>query len=202
MILQKIISIYKDYQQSYIEHHDVVDGRIEAGKPINAMIFRQMFNDYIKSPQDNIEWIPKNLIAKGPEFLLWLHPAQKKTLTFEEMSGDFFCPNLLFMFKNNNVYVFATKTQDISPDTPLFCAPFPNRYKSGNMCMGNTKIPKEKTIIKQIDTIENAFFTSQFTHFIDPSTDKPTMLLWKNALNTPFDDTSLLSAKMKVQDLI
>ena len=74
-------------------------------------------------------------------------------------------PNILFFMKENQLYLYALKTTNVTPDTMLYRLPFPNIYQDNNLCWGNIK--RERVYSESINTImrnlENVFFSSQFT---------------------------------------
>ena len=74
------------------------------------------------------------------------------------------CPGLIFIVTNKAWKVFAYKgRQRPGAGTPMFVAPFFNVWNTGNICVGNARLPKGDRS-HQSEAWEEAFFRSYFTH--------------------------------------
>lgn len=172
------IVIYANSNFQYVEYAQFDDDcTVGSFKPItqeNAkviydslkpMSFRtgsnKMFSGIIKH-----KLVYVNVNATNYDFA-WLKPSHINK--YMHVNGDIDTtvkyPNLIFISKGKNFYVYAVKTQNIKDSTMLYHAPIHN-MGSGTFCWGtvNSKECYEGDLNKTIDNLEHAFFNSRFSN--------------------------------------
>ena len=121
----------------------------------------------------SITWIDQQLLAKGPNRMVWWTPPKTRPLFFKKSShnkgtfdGSAVCaiPGMVWMAIGSSLYVFATKESSRpTPETELYQAPFFNVWGRGLVCSGNANRPSsENQWVPQ--AWETYFFGSHFTH--------------------------------------
>lgn len=142
--------------------------------------------------------------------LTWKVKASKKQLFFDKKlgikSGYYYIPHLVFRLEGDNLSVYATKTFNINGKTKMYYAPFHNTYSNGNVCMGNARgYNQQKYVEDIIESWEEAFFNSTFTHFnYDKITKKNLVKTFKASVKAKkFDNDALMPyGDCKLEDII
>jgi PRTRC genetic system protein B len=117
------------------------------------------------------EFLPENVVARTPELIAWLAPAELRPMFFRDgseladISGKLFPhPALLFVVRNGVLFVRALpNNRRPDPDTRLAAAPYWNIDSNGAVCAGTMRAPKSLTVAS-IPAWQQAFFQSEFTH--------------------------------------
>src|ERR1017187_3503224 len=117
------------------------------------------------------EFLPENVVARTPELIAWLAPAELRPMFFRDgseladISGKLFPhPALLFVVRNGVLFVRALpNNRRPDPDTRLAAAPYWNIDSNGAVCAGTMRAPKSLTVTS-IAAWQQAFFQSEFTH--------------------------------------
>lgn len=122
----------------------------------------------------SLELLPERVLARSDDTIIWRSPAQRRRMFFSaalrdpavtKLSGAIFPhPPLLCKARGKYLWVRALR-QEGRPeaDTRMFLAPYWNCYDNGAVCTGSMHIPQERAA-KVIDSWEEAFFASEFTH--------------------------------------
>lgn len=164
------------YGDDYIESHKITpDGKFGPGKPLSFVGAKSLLsiaeNLKVGSTLSVKGVIPKNLLYIDTNPLniriIWITESIEKKLFFKEVRGKAGVPALLWNYSGGSLSMYALKT--INPNilkSKLYESPFPNLIGSrGGVCMGNVKINRTETNIERImNSMENAFFNSYFTH--------------------------------------
>lgn len=195
--------------------------QIMPGRPITendlATIHKSLTT---RHATQSIAWLDQQILAKGPDRMVWWTPAQKRPLFFQKSSynkgtfdGSAVCPvpAMVWMaIEGKGLYVFATKeTTRPTPETDLYQAPFFNVWGRGLVCSGNANRPTAENMWSP-QAWETYFFGSHFTH---PNFSEKDRLLkgvsptnfWKNMVKTPlesFPTARLVRIAAKAGDLI
>jgi len=172
--LLKVLLIYRhENNDTYIEHHEIVNGVMDVGKPLTARMAtelgKKLFNGRGKYLSGTI---PKNMlyssVVMDASLVVWTTEACTKTLLFNGISlkdGLYPIPPMIWRYHNGVLTVMA-----VNKEGALCHAPFGNLSATGVVCMGsaNKFIRNErfKTFHQCMQICENAFFQSKFTHFI------------------------------------
>ena len=94
--------------------------------------------------------------------------------------GEISLPNLVFIYRNKALKVFAFKDDQITQETMLYRAPFHNTGSS--VCMGSARINTKSNYWEDLMlSIDTAFFSSTFTQLHGPQ-------VIDGNLNTVLDD--------------
>jgi len=145
----------------------------------------------------------------GEKTIIWKVKADKYKLFFGKKlgikSGEYYIPNLIFCLSNNSLKVYATKTYNIKETTKLYKAPFHNISSDGSICMGNAKGDSNLEYVEDIiDSWNQAFFNSTFTHFNDSKLTKKNLVdtLKESVKTKKFDTTCLKESNQKLKQLL
>lgn len=168
----------------YLETHDIIerDGKFawQEGRPFlkeQLQALALSLKETTFRPMEINGIIPENLLNIKQGFsdttIVWYLPPSEKMLHFDSAlkidSGVCKLPGLIFAQNGNAFYAVAYKG-NMKPhiNTPLFKAPFFNMYEDASVCMGNVKETKQKfVLLHEIERLENRFFNSKFSHFLD-----------------------------------
>jgi len=100
----------------------------------------------------------------------WTVPGKKRPVYFDKglkiKDGSIPYPNMLFVVKDESLYIYIYKEAELTARTKLYRAPFLNTYAEGNVCLGNTNmkaIKKATTFEEFIKGWENMYFNSKFS---------------------------------------
>ncbi len=121
-----------------------------------------------------IEILPERVIVRTLDSIVWWTPARERIMFFSDRGDDAVLkkmngkryphPPLLFKTSGTHLSVRALlENKRPMSDTKLYAAPYWNCYENGVVCTGTMKIPREKSVAA-IQTWEEAFFQSEFTH--------------------------------------
>lgn len=175
----KAIVIYSGEETDYAEIHNINDdGNFEAGRPFRAeeiKAFSQIV-DSEKTLQEQKCFPYRNILGYQSDLMedtvAWIYPAGKVKLHY---SGNvkglktklYFIPHIVFISNGKSITVHAIKGNDIlklTEKTQLYKAPFMNVNSDWTVCMGSAKVKKFHDVNEMIQSIEDAFFESTFTH--------------------------------------
>ena len=207
---KKGIVLYQNVDSAYAEIHDIDNnGEFGTGRPLRKSELIS-FNIIAKNedkilekscfPYRNILGFKSNPMETT---VAWIYPAQKVNLLYREnvkgiKSGIYHIPNIVFVSNGNSVDVYAIKRKDIlnlSEDTILYHAPFMNIGSRGDVCMGSAKVEDYDTVTEMIDSVEQAFFQSIFTHTNHNNIVEGGILDCYNNQKKKFDEKLLIKCK-------
>jgi PRTRC genetic system protein B len=157
--------------------------------------------------------LPKEMLfadsRKGFEKYIWKNPPCQRFMYFKESlnvpNGEYWLPGLIFMVKASSLQVFAVKSPNPAPDSPLYIAPFFNVSHQGNVCLGNGKLapPENMTFQNLIKYWEDLFFLTEFSHITGSNPTKNNLVLVVKASKERFDTSELIPCKkLKLKDLM
>jgi PRTRC genetic system protein B len=166
----------------YLEERKVSkeNGKVELleGKPLTKKTYTAIAESIKSSTEINFKsrgFISDKVISFSKSLsgidIVWKWKSRKQLLKFDKKlkikSTAYMLPDLIFKLHNNTLSVFSYKRYQ-KEKTLLYKAPFHNINSGGSICMGNAKGDSEQIYIEDImDSWENAFFMSEFTHFND-----------------------------------
>jgi PRTRC genetic system protein B len=192
----RVITIYEESGgTAYMEIADVDnDGKIGDFK---ALTYDEAirFNKNIIEKNFNITVgvVPPGLFyfdyTDGHLIAVWATPAMCETLFFTKSlnipSKEYAVPPLLWMWKGNELRIYALNTDHPTLESELFRAPFHNIYETNSVCMGAgmKAVKAQTTDLKTLmESVQRGFFKSEFTHLHNPDVLKPGInpnLFWK-----------------------
>lgn len=180
-----------------------------------ALFVESILTTSKKSP---IAWSNPNVLCDSNDRLIWWRPPTKQSMFFNvdnaacaPFTGDgvFATPGLIFMVKDNNLYIYAVKGSDRpTPETKLYQAPFLNVWGSGRVCVGNATRPNQEQA-RDLLAWERMFFGSRFTHPNFTEKDRLTKGIcpgrfWRQQIKKPrakFPEMVLVDINWSAQDL-
>lgn len=118
-----------------------------AGRAFSSLD-KEIFTELLTSEQQDVEFIPENVLIRSRTCITWYRKPQITRTTFSSHGGqcayDAPLPGLIFVASEGNpLRCFAYKGKDRpGPDTQLYYAPLGNVYSRGNFCSGNANLPK------------------------------------------------------------
>jgi len=219
-----IYASHADEQDVYIESYDIA----ESGRPINAHPLtieesialarclagsEELSHSFLQSKG----MVPEQLLftSQGMDgFAVWYTPAQGKGLKFVSSlgipDGVANIPALVWKASKTELSVYAIRPKDpgrLSPDIPLYHAPFFNIYETGRVCMGtvNTAGKDEMFLEDFISLWEERFFNSNFSHTMQAHVPVKMNIiqLWQGLTGTsrPFPERILKATGRTLKEL-
>lgn len=208
----------------YVEHFDMD----KNGNPINAhpLTVREA-NALAKALRTQNESakaflkpkgiLPTNILHINPDqdngTVVWYTREQRRQIYFIDdlqiPCGQAYVPSMIWKASKSSLSVYALTTKKRpTANTKLYHAPFFNIYRDSTVCMGtvNIDIKKSASVEEFIQTWENYFFNSYFSHLID--NHNPVrgncVLIWKDLIgtNTPFPKEFLKENKKTLKNLL
>ncbi|RJP53464.1 MAG: PRTRC system protein B [Anaerolineaceae bacterium] len=174
--LSSAILVYQDASRNpaFASVHDVSTDDadkpiIQAGVPASKSGLMSLMRILDPKAMVRPALKPPHVLAEGPGFFVWFSKPQPRQVWFDckelgARTGRAPCPGLIFIVTNKTWKIFAYKgRQRPDADTSLFVAPFFNVWNTGNICVGNARLPKGD-MAYQSEAWEEAFFRSYFTH--------------------------------------
>lgn len=186
LTLRKAILLYdlksSEHQQGPLATvHDVAyhnpDGRnpmpvIMPGSPVTVSDIEALSKS-LSTAAESMNYLPANVLSITASRLVWHVPGRQRRIWFNDeakpylhLNGQFVThPSLIFDATiNTGLRVLAVAGSDRPhPDTVIYRAPYMNLYSLGEMCRGNSPMPKVFTPEAMI-TFEDSFFNSAFSH--------------------------------------
>ena len=210
-------------KQTYVEHFDMD----KNGNPINAhpltckeaKVLAKALNTEKEKNSAFLKpkgILPTNVLHINPSkngTVLWFTKTKKVKMFFTESleikDGIAEIPAMLWFANKQNLMVFALE-KDSRPTekTSLYHAPFFNIYEDGHVCMGTVdiNIKNSASIEEFIQSWENYFFNSYFSHLLDKHNpvNGNCVSLWKNLIETgsPFPKEVLKKTNRTLKYLI
>jgi PRTRC genetic system protein B len=223
--LKSALLVYKAGSgKSFVTKHPVsVDP--DNGKPIIRAGTTFKDKDYIElvkglqgRDKPRMVWESERILSRSSSRVIWWSPPVRRPMFFKQshVKGTFDghavcpCPGLIFMASPNDLRIFAIKgTTRPTPETELYQAPFFNVWARAQVCMG-TAIAPDETQKQNIDSWEETFFGSNFTHPNIREKDRLTRRIdvckfWKRMVARPpknFNENVLVSLNLKAQTLL
>jgi PRTRC genetic system protein B len=149
--------------------------------------------------------LPRNLLffdsSPDKKTLIWHKPSQLKSIYFSNNmnipSGPVFTPNMLYVKKQNTLFVFSLKTKHPTIKSRIYFAPLYNISVGGSVCMGAALVKKGYSDVQSImQAWEEAFWNSENSHFSHNAYEGKhnINLFWKDMVKTqkPFPNNILI----------
>jgi PRTRC genetic system protein B len=164
------------YRHPFVTLHEVIhdgnDARLSEGQLMTPQMLIDVMTGLGRSVP--LEILPERVLVRTSEIIVWWMPAGERTIFFSDRGEDLLLkkmngkrhpqPALLFKACGSHLWIRALeKNERPKPETRLCMAPYWNCYDNGAVCTGTMKIPREKSVAA-IETWEQAFFQSEFTH--------------------------------------
>lgn len=203
----------------YVEHREIVNGKMMAGKSLDIKQFSQMVRlvERYASKQKQITSIngviPKNLLYVNPnidsmKMVWWRGPEERKmffTSNLDIPNGVMKVPGIVYCAQGNALSVYCFK--GTKPKGILYKAPFFNVYQNGSVCLGNSKTqkPKVNTFEEWMLYWEKMFWHSEFASLISENPIEGNLAtLTKRCIKEgiPFPTDVLKRATRKLEELM
>lgn len=153
---------------SYAECQGYNNGTGTGWKPLQeAMVKELLKNTVIKDHKD----ISNGFIGRRIVYMNWkpldkrvmfVIPSGKREININGTSHLYNYPDLLFFVNSEELQVFALDTENVTENSILYHAPFPNIYRDSRVCLGRHSIDNSKTVNELIFDTEHWFFASAF----------------------------------------
>jgi len=165
------------YRHPFVTLHEVIHDsegpRLSEGQLVTPDMLINLMVSLGRSVPAEI--LPERVLVRTTEMIVWWAPAAERTMFFSDRGGDatlrrlnaqrFPHPALVFKACGRQLSIRAlARSERPCADTKLHVAPYWNCNDEGIVCTGSMKIPHDKSV-KAIDSWEQSFFQSEFTHF-------------------------------------
>lgn len=206
----------RDHSDVYLEHRDIIDGKMGAGKPMRKKtiinIMQALAEDEANLEKGYHGVIPPTLLyadtTTGRVKLVWYNKPKKRKLYFSQSlgikDGEVTVPGILYVAENSTLKVYAFKGR--KPKEALFRAPFFN-VSDESVCLGNAKVktPELRTFQSAIEYWETMFWQSEFSHILgDNPIDGNLATITKQCIadGEPFPTCVLKKSKHTLQEFL
>lgn len=161
---------------SSVTYHGINQGVIGVGKPIaapSALAAVTNFVADVEGKQRTDGFVVNDVVFDSDEYLVFKTPkgAAARLWFMKGAEGrdcvDVKLPTMLYVYHRakGHLSIFSTLTNDVSADTPLYCAPLANTATTGSFCLGSAKLPPSSAPLAELKAgILDAVFNSLFTH--------------------------------------
>lgn len=196
---KQAIVVYEWQKNYYLESHVIDKGKMLSGKPLTEDTLNDLveFFQERKKQNSNLKGIvPSNMIycdwSAEKKVLVWYRTAEKRMMHFTENLhipiGEAWQPDLLYVVKESELYVFAMKAYLKDHKSRLCAPPYHNCSRNGSVCLGSAKVKRKQlsTYQEVIDHYELLFWGSEFSHLAAETTNTKCNLntYWKQAIKT------------------
>lgn len=145
---------------------------IMPGRPITSNDIDRL-HSRLSNATETMSWLPPNVLSLTASRMVWHVPGKRRRLwfnneakTYKHLSGkEVAFPALIFDATINaglRILALASDARP-TPDTPIYRAPFMNLYSLGEMCRGDSPMPKVFSMAA-MKRYEASFFDSAFSH--------------------------------------
>lgn len=195
--------------------------RIQPGSPLTLPDYNNLVAALPPKDQPRMQWHDSRVLASGVGRLLWWEPPTTRAMFFAKSwsssktfdgAGTCGTPGLVFMaqFEPAALYVFAFRGGMRPGEQTWLCqAPFFNVWSRGQVCVGNSTLPREDQKSSP-DAWMQSFFGSHFTH---PNFSEKDRLIkgrephefWQQHLTSgspTFPEEVLVDLDLQVDDLL
>lgn len=165
---------YKNNESEiYVEYAEIVGLQTKGYKPLSIAAYVKLSENFVVNKESqNFGFksvIPSNVVhfstSTVTPYIVWLSKSRYTTFWNKHNEQKMTYPHLLFILRDNALYIYAVKTMKIKETTPLFNTPFPNLYGDNRMCFGTMNIKNfiSPDYQKTMSKLEDAFYLSKFT---------------------------------------
>lgn len=180
------ITVHRAGDSYYLESGNINDDlSFGASHPLMKQTIIDIMDTMSVDVTDRLQFkgmIPKNVITvrntAGNTVVAWTSKPKSVKMSFTKKVGlrDMTAPApaMLWLATNNQLQVFALKSNVINKRTKLYVAPFPNISSStGSVCWGSGRWPKNIEYYEDfMQKIEVGFWSSKFSHQMKGTTNK------------------------------
>ena len=191
------------------------DGRMCEGVPVTTEFIDKLIEGYSEHRSTTpYGKLPENMLwsntRKGCEKYVWYNPPRKRVMYFHTSlgieDGEYNLPGVIYRVSGNSLHIYAYKDETLTPETPLYAAPFFN-VTGSRVCLGNAAIakPSDLTYEHLIEYWEKKFWLTEFLHLggAGNPTRSNLVLVTKAAGKAPFDTDELIPlGEMKLKDIL
>lgn len=208
------IVAYSHNSNYYLEHHRILDGKMQVGKPLKQSMIQDMVDYFDKTARvdasisgaisANIKYVNWGM---GKKIMAWTNPSQERMMHFANelhiKGGIAHQPELLYILKNGDLDIYA-----INEAGQVFRAPYHNVSENGSVCLGSARLaaPRIFTFESVIKHYETLFWKSEFSHLHGDTSPISGNLntYWKEAIakKSAFDNSVLLPMKTTLTEII
>lgn len=190
------------------------NGKMGAGIPVTYDFMNSLLESYTESmngiPHGRI---PENMLwcdtRKGNEKYIWYNPPQARKMYFRESlniaDGTINVPGVIYIVKQERMYIYAFKGKRPDDRTELYQAPFFN-VTGASVCLGSSSLqkPQDMDFYKLMEYWEKCFWLSEFSHL--GGSRNPTrgnlVTVTEKARIKPFDNSELQPVGKRLKDLL
>jgi PRTRC genetic system protein B len=172
---KQVVIVYKHKNTDYIETHEIVDGKLTAGKPLMKETFKRLCKATVKTKELMKLQFDGNEIFIYNDIVVWATNPSIQTLSFKTdkkvQQWTVPVPGLIWRVENGSLTLSSFKGKIKYPIRKWYTgdilhrAPFWNTDPKGDVCMGNVKIKTQFDSLSDMKSWwEKVFFMSIFAH--------------------------------------
>lgn len=211
-----LVAYANDSHDYFLETRSILkDGTMGVGKPVTRRFLNGMLSRFsVTYAQTPMGRMPANLLyadtRPGNERYVWWEPAQKRHQAFAKglaiPDGEYPMPAVVYMVRNDDLYVYAIKDRKPKDGTRLHRGPFFNYYEDGRVCLGDAKVelPNPLTWDALLQSWQRLFWNSVNVHLMNygnPVKGNLTSVLKEHRDRDAFDNSLLVPIKKCISDL-
>lgn len=189
-----------------LSHHAIKGGKIGTGRPISLDAAQEAFSRFCEGVNHSegagqtlvSPWLDQDVIYSDANYLVYrTRKGTPKSMWFRmggtsshSMEVKVLMPTLVYVYSrlNGSLKIFASVTDFVTAETPLYVAPLPNTSSSGAFCYGSASKPANNASDEAIKVgIHEAVFDSFFTHltgtnkgFVGCNSTEDFINMWKD----------------------
>jgi len=209
--------IYKSPKNYYIESHAITKDGMGPGVALSEDTLSDVVT-FFHEKQKSIYLkgaIPSEVIyadwSAEKKVLIWFEAPQKRKMYFTKelkiKNGEAFQPGLIFLLKNESLYVYAVAGKSISENEQLYQAPYHNVDNNGSVCLGSANVNSIKQTYEGVmSAYSTLFWNSEFSHAagaVAPINGNINTF-WREQIKSksPFDYAVLKPIKKTIKNLL
>jgi PRTRC genetic system protein B len=159
-----------------VSYHPVTEGVIGIGRVVDinsAVAAVESFASDLLSKPEASPWTSHDVIYSDTNYFIFKTPKNTKQSLWFRFNGsaservDALLPTIVYVFdrQNQRLNMFASITDSVHADTPLYMAPFCNVNGNGWFCTGSAPLPPVSATESEIKAgVLECVFNSLFTH--------------------------------------
>jgi PRTRC genetic system protein B len=204
-----------DYNiKTYCEFSQISNGNIQTPRPltkkcvhnIKELVDSALTNSTSDKEYKYLSFSERKILYNYKNVSCWAVPAHENNFIFEDTINRIHYPNLIFVRKLNQLYVYSYKGK-LTKNTKLYRAPFPNIYADATLCFGTMNVNELlfTDSLKTIHYLEDCFFNSAFNTIQSKNRTKSnTYKVLKELIisKKSFITRELVSEKKRISDVI
>lgn len=153
-------------------HHRDTKSILGPGRVFSTQDKQSLISLLAEHMNTSLEMLNPLCLATSQETMMWYRPRSKRLINIMGKELEVPLPPLAFLLHRRQLHIVSFRG-DKRPDsdTKLYTSGLPNVYLDGKWCSGGNVLPANPSQ-KDIETIENRFFMSPFTHWNGGSANK------------------------------